>query len=157
TTIYVLAENGTVAPPGTLGEIHVTGPCVGAGYVNDPERTDAAFPANTLDDTSPRMYRTGDLGRSLPGGILDCVGRRDQQVKLRGYRIELPEIEQALARTENIEQAFVHLHRQGGRPVLMAWYTGTAEPDPVRIREAAARHLPGYMLPDLVARLDEVP
>jgi amino acid adenylation domain-containing protein len=157
TTIYVLAENGTVVPPGVLGEIHVTGPCVGAGYVNDPERTAAAFPVNTLDDTSPRMYRTGDLGRWLPGGVLDCVGRRDQQVKLRGHRVELPEIEQALARVEGVEQAFVQLRREGGRQLLVAWYTGTADPDPARIREAAGRQLPGYMLPDLVARLDEVP
>ncbi|MEU6813675.1 amino acid adenylation domain-containing protein [Streptomyces sp. NPDC046860] len=157
TTLHVLAENGTPVPPGTLGEIHVTGPCVGAGYVGDPERTAAAFPANTLDTTSARAYRTGDLGRWLPDGTLDCVGRRDQQVKLRGHRVELPEIEQALTRLDGVDQVFAEVRRHGGRTVLAVWYTGTAEPDLGRLREEAARLLPAYMLPDVVARLERVP
>ncbi|MET8691172.1 amino acid adenylation domain-containing protein [Streptomyces bauhiniae] len=157
TTLHVLAENGTPVPPGTLGEIQVTGPCVGAGYVNDPERTAAAFPANTLDTTSARAYRTGDLGRWLPDGTLDCVGRRDQQVKLRGHRVELPEIEQTLTRIAGVDQVFAEVRRHGGRTVLAVWYTGDAEPGPGRLREEAARLLPAYMLPDVVARLDEVP
>ncbi|MGW3340505.1 amino acid adenylation domain-containing protein [Streptomyces sp. NPDC001009] len=157
TTLHVLAENGTPVPPGTLGEIHVTGPCVGAGYVNDPERTAAAFPANTLDATSARAYRTGDLGRWLPDGTLDCIGRRDQQVKLRGHRVELPEIEQTLTRIEGVDQAFAEVRRDGGRTLLAVWYTGDAEPGAGRLREEAARLLPAYMLPDVVARLDEVP
>ncbi|MYV43212.1 amino acid adenylation domain-containing protein, partial [Streptomyces sp. SID1328] len=157
TTLHVLAENGTPVPPGTLGEILVTGPCVGAGYVNDPERTAAAFPANTLDTTSARAYRTGDLGRWLPDGTLDCVGRRDQQVKLRGHRVELPEIEQTLTRIAGVDQAFAEVRRHGGRMLLAVWYTGDAEPGPGRLREEAARLLPAYMLPDVIARLDEVP
>ncbi|WP_282082581.1 non-ribosomal peptide synthetase [Streptomyces tendae] len=157
TNIYVLAENGSLAPPHTLGEIHVTGPCVGDGYLNDPDRTAAAFPGNTMDDTSASMYRTGDLGRWLPGGLLDCVGRRDQQVKLRGHRVELPEVELALARTAGIDQAFASVRHQGDRALLMVWYTGSATPDLARVRAAAAHFLPAYMLPDLIARLDRVP
>ncbi|MGW7707112.1 amino acid adenylation domain-containing protein [Streptomyces sp. NPDC054771] len=157
TTLHVVGENGAPVPLGTIGEILVSGPAVGAGYVNDPERTAAAFPPNTLDDTSPRLYRTGDLGRWLPDGLLDCVGRRDQQVKVRGYRIELPEIEQALTRVPGITAAFAFVHRKGERRLLAAWYSGGAGLDTAGIRAGLARELPGYMLPDVIGRLPSVP
>ncbi|MFG3525883.1 amino acid adenylation domain-containing protein [Streptomyces sp. NPDC047917] len=157
TTLHVVGENGAAVPIGTIGEILVSGPAVGAGYVNDPERTAAAFPPNTLDDTSPRLYRTGDLGRWLPDGLLDCVGRRDQQVKVRGYRIELPEIEQALTRVPGVTAAFVFVHRQGERRLLVARYSGGTGLDAAGTRAELARELPGYMLPDVIGRLPVVP
>ncbi|WP_330240525.1 amino acid adenylation domain-containing protein [Streptomyces sp. NBC_00525] len=157
TTLHVVGEGGTAVPIGTLGEILVSGPAVGAGYVNDPERTAAAFPENTLDDTSPRLYRTGDLGRWLPDGLLDCIGRRDQQVKVRGYRIELPEIEQALNRVPGITNAFVFVHRESAQVRLVARFTGDPALDAAAVRAELARELPAHMLPDVIAPLGEVP
>ncbi|MFJ9559192.1 amino acid adenylation domain-containing protein [Streptomyces fuscichromogenes] len=157
TTLHVVGENGAAVPVGTLGEILVSGPAVGAGYVNDPERTAAAFPPNTLDATSPRLYRTGDLGRWLPDGLLDCVGRRDQQVKVRGYRIELPEIEQALTRVPGIATAFVFVRRTAEQSLLVARYSGEAGLDAAAVRAGLARGLPAHMVPDVIAPLTAVP
>lgn len=157
TTLHVVGESGAAVPIGTLGEILVSGPAVGAGYVNDPERTAAAFPDNTLDDTSRCLYRTGDLGRWLPDGTLDCIGRRDQQVKVRGYRIELPEIEQALTRVPGITNAFVFVHRDAAPVRLVARFAGEPGLDVAAVRAKLARELPAYMLPDVIAPLGEVP
>ncbi|WP_075134229.1 non-ribosomal peptide synthetase [Actinophytocola xinjiangensis] len=147
THLYVVAGDGRLAPLGTYGEVCVTGPGVGAGYVNDPRRTAIAFRPNGFDDTSALLYRTGDLGRWLPGGVLDCAGRVDQQVKIRGHRVELSEIEGALAGLAGIDHAVALV--TGGR--LVAHCTGPAVPAAAEVRAALAATLPRHMLPDVVA------
>ncbi|MDP9616454.1 non-ribosomal peptide synthetase [Streptomyces demainii] len=157
TRLYVVGPDGRILPVGSYGEIVVTGPGVGLGYVNDPERTAAAFRENTYDDSSALLYRTGDVGRWLPSGELDCAGRVDHQVKVRGHRIELTEIEGALTRVPGIDHAVVLVRTVVGKKTLAAFYTGAAEPDLSRIREAAGATLPAYMLPDSLVRLDALP
>ncbi|MER7415706.1 amino acid adenylation domain-containing protein [Micromonospora peucetia] len=157
TGVYVLRPRGGFAPLGTYGEIWVTGTGVGLGYVNDPDRTAAAFRQNTIDGRSRWMYRTGDVGRWSPAGFLDCAGRDDQQVKVRGHRIELSEIEVALTRLPGIGQAVVVLAGSGARARLVAHLTG---PGPVRldaVRAGLAELLPPQMLPDAVVHRDEFP
>jgi len=149
TGVYVLRNDGSLAPIGTYGEIWVTGIGVGVGYVNDPDRTAEAFRPNTVDGRSRWMYRTGDIGRWLPSGLLDCAGRNDQQVKVRGHRIELSEIEVALARLAGVEQAAV-LVGGGRQPRLIAHVTG---PGPIgldAVRRDLKEFLPPQMLPDAV-------
>ncbi|HJD83540.1 non-ribosomal peptide synthetase [Kitasatospora aureofaciens] len=160
TNIHVVDSDGRPVPFGTYGEILVTGTGVGLGYLNDPERTARAFVPNTLDtlpSVSGRLYRTGDIGRWLPGGILDCAGRRDHQTKLRGFRIELSEVEGALAAVPGVDHAVALVRRDGGRDRLAAWYTGTAEPSPGALSAALARTLPRYMVPDVFERLESFP
>ncbi|GHH24940.1 non-ribosomal peptide synthetase [Streptomyces rubradiris] len=160
TGIHIVGPDGRHVPFGTYGEILVTGTGVGLGYLNDPERTARAFVPNTLDtlpSASGLLYRTGDIGRWLPGGVLDCAGRRDHQTKLRGFRIELSEVEGALAGVPGVDHAVALVRRDGGRDRLAAWYTGTAEPEPEALRAALARTLPRYMLPDVVERLEAFP
>ncbi|WP_052845151.1 non-ribosomal peptide synthetase [Streptomyces sp. NRRL S-31] len=157
TGIHVVGPDGRHVPVGTYGEILVTGTAVGLGYLNDPERTARAFVPNTLDDTSAVLYRTGDIGRWLPGGVLDCAGRRDHQTKVRGHRVEPGEVEGALARVPGVDHAVVLPRRDGGRDLLAAWYTGTADPRPEALRAALARFLPRYLLPDVFERLDAFP
>jgi amino acid adenylation domain-containing protein len=157
TQLHVVDRHGRTLPIGSYGEILVTGAGVGLGYVNDPERTAAAFPPNRYDDTSSRLYRTGDIGRWLPTGELDCAGRLDHQVKVRGHRIELTEIEGALARVEGIDNAVVMVRVITGQKLLVAFYTGTADEVQLRIRQTLAASLPAYLLPDLVVRLPSFP
>ncbi|MEU3042504.1 amino acid adenylation domain-containing protein [Streptomyces diastaticus] len=157
TRIRVVAPDGRIVPEGTYGEVVVTGTGVGCGYVNDAERTAAAFPVNTYDDSSPTLYRTGDVGRWLPSGVLDCAGRLDHQVKVRGHRIELTEIEGTLARVIGVDHAVVLVRTVAGEKLLVAHFTGAAEPDLALFREAAGASLPSYMLPDLLIKLESFP
>ncbi|GHF71923.1 non-ribosomal peptide synthetase [Streptomyces mashuensis] len=157
TGIHVVGPDGALRPVGCYGEICVTGVGVGAGYVNDPERTAAVFVPNTLDDRSTLLYRTGDIGRWLPDGTLDCAGRADHQVKVRGHRIELSEIDGALEKAPGVDGAVTLVREVNGEKRLAAFYCGTAEPDPAAFREALADSLPAYMHPEILVRLDAFP
>lgn len=157
TGIHVVGSDDSPRPIGSYGEICVTGAGVGLGYVNDPERTAAVFVPNTLDDLSPVMYRTGDVGRWLPDGSLDCAGRVDHQVKVRGHRIELSEIDVALERLPDVDGAVTLTRELHGDKRLVAFYTGTADPDPAAFHTLLAASLPVYMHPEIVVRLDAFP
>ncbi|GAB1646565.1 amino acid adenylation domain-containing protein [Krasilnikovia sp. MM14-A1259] len=157
TGLYVVGADDQLRPVGSLGEICVTGPGVGLGYVNDPDRTAAVFRPNTLDQRSLTLYRTGDIGRWLPGGVLDCVGRVDHQVKIRGFRIELTEIEAALTRLPEIDYAVVLVRERGNQQLLVAYYTAPAEQDLTQVRHQLDATLPVYMLPDSLVRVPDFP
>src|SRR5437667_11510590 len=101
--IYVVDEQLQPVPLGAPGEIVFSGVCVGRGYINDPERTQHAFLHDPLRP-GQRLYRSGDYGRSLPDGKLEFLGRRDSQVKISGFRIEIGEIENALLRVPGVRQ-----------------------------------------------------
>jgi amino acid adenylation domain-containing protein len=151
-TITVVDEDLRPVPPGTAGEIVMSGVCVGRGYVNDPERTRQAF---LPDPAVPggRRYRSGDIGRWRPDGSLEFLGRRDAQVKVRGFRIELGEVESGLLRVAGVrDAAVVATPDRGTGRRLAGFYTGPACPDAVRA--ALADVLPGYLIPD---RLDTLP
>jgi amino acid adenylation domain-containing protein len=152
--IHVVGPDGRHRPIGCYGEIVITGVGVGRGYVNDPERTAEAFAANTLDVGSALMYRSGDVGRWLPGGVLDCAGRLDSQVKLRGFRIELAEVEGAVTAMSGVDSA-VAVVTSTGR--LVVGYLGSASLEVSEVRRALARTLPDYMLPDAVAAIEGLP
>ncbi|NEC89999.1 amino acid adenylation domain-containing protein [Streptomyces sp. SID12501] len=148
--VYVVDEHLAPVPLGAPGEIVFSGVCVGRGYVNDPERTAAAF---TLDPYRPgeRLYRSGDHGRWLPDGRLEFLGRRDTQVKLRGFRIETGEIENALLRVPGVRDGAVVVVR-GVR--LVAFCTGA---ELVGVQEWLARSLPAYMVPSAVHWRERLP
>src|SRR5262249_21738196 len=106
--LYVLDKGGQLAPTGAPGELHVGGCCVGLGYLNDPERTAAAFvPDPFAGQRQARLYRTGDLVRYRDDGLLDYLGRIDQQLKVNGVRIEPREIELAILGDPSVQQSFV--------------------------------------------------
>jgi amino acid adenylation domain-containing protein len=144
--VYVVDEDLVPVPLGAPGEIVFSGVCVGRGYVNDPERTAAAF---TQDPYRPgeRLYRSGDVGRWRSDGKLEFLGRRDTQVKIRGFRVEIGEIENALLRVDGVRDGAVVVVR-GTR--LAAFCAG---PEPVSaetVRERLAVSLPSYMVPAVV-------
>ncbi|GAA2695476.1 amino acid adenylation domain-containing protein [Streptomyces lunalinharesii] len=145
--VYVVDEQLEPVPLGAPGQIVFSGVCVGRGYVNDPERTRLAF----LDDPhrpGQRLYQGGDYGRWLPGGKLEFLGRRDAQVKVRGFRIEIGEIENALLRVPGVRDGAVVVagdDRQGKH--LVAFYCGPRPLAAVALRGRLAESLPPYMVP----------
>ncbi|MDR1807705.1 MAG: condensation domain-containing protein, partial [Propionibacteriaceae bacterium] len=141
---------------GEVGELAIGGVSLADGYLGAPELTAARFRPNPYGPG--RIYLTGDLARWRPDGRVECLGRRDGQIKLRGLRIELGEIEAALAALDGVDQACVTTQPDpGGQPVLVAFYTGPADIAPEVLRSQLAEVLPRYMLPAACARLAAIP
>ncbi|WP_370124708.1 amino acid adenylation domain-containing protein [Streptacidiphilus sp. MAP12-33] len=143
-------------PLGSPGEIVFSGVCVGRGYVNDEERTKAAF---VRDPHAPgeRLYRSGDFGRWLPSGSLEYLGRRDSQVKVNGFRIEIGEIENQLLTVPGVRDAAVVVAGSEDRPQLVAFYTGAESPSAPELGALLAQALPDYMVPGRRYRIDALP
>jgi amino acid adenylation domain-containing protein len=145
--IYVVDEHLSPVPLGAPGAIVFSGICVGRGYVNDPERTRQALMADPHRE-GQRLYRGGDYGRWRPDGKLEFLGRRDTQVKLHGFRIEIGEIENALLRVPGVRDgAVVVAERTDQSKHLVAFYAAQ-QPLPVDIlRDRLSASLPDYMVP----------
>ena len=145
--IYVVDEHIAPVPLGAPGEIVFSGVCVGRGYINDPERTQRAFMADP-HRAGQRLYRSGDYGRWLPEGKLEYLGRRDFQVKISGFRIEIGEIENTLLRVSDVRQSAVVVTEGPDRGKhLVAFYTGKEPLDATALRDRLGDSLPKYMVP----------
>ena len=145
---------------GETGEIAIFGPGVSPGYLRNPELTRTRFIPNPAaeSDADVLLYLTGDLGRIREDGNLQCLGRIDHQVKLRGFRIELDEIAATLARQPGVGTAAAVLRPFQGSEEIVGFYVPTTPPPPPdQIREALRRELPGYMIPASIQRLEEMP
>ncbi|PAU57644.1 non-ribosomal peptide synthetase, partial [Pseudomonas sp. PICF141] len=155
--LYVLDESLRPVPVGVAGEICVGGVGVGRGYLHDPQRTADAFIDHP--QLEGRLYRTGDLGRWRADGVIEYLGRRDQQVKLRGHRIELTEIEHRLAQHPNVREAAVLLRENSvGEAWLVAYWS--AHDDSVGsdgLNEHLRAQLPPYMVPAAFVCLERLP
>lgn len=159
--LYVLDKRGELAPAGAPGELHVGGCCVGLGYLNDPERTAAAFvPDRFSGRPESRLYRTGDLVRYRDDGLLDYLGRLDQQVKINGVRIEPREIEAAIQGDPSVLQSFVTT-KQGpdGAPALVAYVVLRPEKSVLEgtLKAVARNSLPQALVPSAFVFLDRLP
>jgi acyl-coenzyme A synthetase/AMP-(fatty) acid ligase len=155
--VYVVDEHLTPVPLGAPGEIVFSGICVGRGYVNDPERTRAAF---LPDPHRPgeRLYRSGDHGRWLPDGRLEYLGRRDDQVKIRGFRIEIGEIESALLRVPGLHDAAVVVAERADRSRRLVAFHTAGRPIPAEeLCERLGTSLPAYMIPSAYHRRAALP
>src|SRR5216117_210541 len=145
--VYVVDEHLSPVPLGAPGEIVFAGVCVGRGYINDPERTRRAFLADPHRE-SQRLYRSGDYGRWLPEGKLEFLGRRDTQVKISGFRIEIGEIENTLLRLPGVREGAVVV--TGGTDQskhLVAFYAAQRPLDANALRDQFRESLPEYMVP----------
>jgi amino acid adenylation domain-containing protein len=159
--IHVLDRHGRVAPLGVSGEIHIGGVGVARGYLHRPELTAERFVADPFsDDPDARLYKTGDIGRWRMDGEIDYIGRNDHQVKVRGFRVELGEIESALLTHPAVrEGAVLARHDGGGDARLVAYVTtqpGTA-PSADDFRAHLKATLAPYMVPGLFVVLDVLP
>ncbi|HST47696.1 amino acid adenylation domain-containing protein [Jatrophihabitans sp.] len=158
TRVYLLDERLQPVPVGVAGEMYIGGAGVARGYLGRPGQTAERFVPDPFVP-GERMYRTGDLARRLPDGTLSYAGRRDHQVKLRGFRVELGEIEAVLREQPGVREAAVLLDAQGGEPRLVAAVACGTSPahQPAEWREALSRQLPGYMIPAVFLELPELP
>lgn len=156
--VHVVDDEGRPTAPGTAGELLVGGVGVGRGYISDPVRTALAFvPDHLSGQPGARLYRTGDRGSRSADGTLDYLGRRDRQVKVRGQRIELGDVEAALLRVPEVASAACVL--SGER--LTAFVTLRAGQDPGtdggRVLAAVRASAPGHLVPHRVTVLDRMP
>lgn len=153
TQIVILDESLHLCPVNVPGEIYLAGVQLAEGYLQRPDLTEAAFIDNPFRElNSKKLYKTGDLGRLLDNGEIDYLGRNDFQVKIRGQRIELGDIEQALLHIDGIQAAMVV--QQDDQ--LAAYIIGENQ-DFALIKTYLAKQLPQYMLPTLWQTLDALP
>ncbi|CAL9609599.1 non-ribosomal peptide synthetase [Streptomyces sp. enrichment culture] len=156
-TLYVLDEHLNLVPDGVPGELYIGGVGVGLGYLDDPVRTAAVFvPDPFCGEPGRRMYRTGDVVRYLRDGQLEFLGRQDHQVKIRGQRIELGEVEFTMRRVPGVrDSAVCVVTGPAGQPLLAGYYVGT--PAPEEVRAALTGMLSDAMVPAVLMPLDAFP
>ena len=161
-SLHVLDAGGALQPPGVTGELCLGG-LLARGYRERPDLTAASFvPDPFAERPGERLYRSGDLARRRPDGELSFAGRRDGQVKVRGFRIETGEVESALLAHLGVREAVVLAPTVGGERRLAAWIV-PAEPadpgsaDPTVLRAFLRDRLPAYMVPSYVTLVDAIP
>ncbi|TDC90505.1 non-ribosomal peptide synthetase [Actinomadura sp. 7K507] len=150
--VYVLDDRLQPVAPGVAGELYVSGEGLARGYLNRPALSAERFVADPHGRPGTRMYRTGDLARWLNDGRLEYLGRADQQVQLRGFRIEPGEIESVLARHDTVSDVAVIVRDER----LVAYVAGTGV-DSSELRRFAGKDLPDHMVPAVVVELDALP
>ncbi|MCV7419610.1 non-ribosomal peptide synthase/polyketide synthase [Mycobacterium yunnanensis] len=158
TQLYVLDDDLRPVPVGVGGELYAAGFLLGRGYIHAPALTGSRFVANPFDGDGTRMYRTGDLARWTSEGVLEFLGRADNQVKIRGMRVELEEIEVVLASHPLVRHAAVILrHTPSGGAQLTGYVVTAAAVDADELSRWCATTLPEHMVPSTVMVLDEFP
>jgi len=160
TRVYLLDERLQPAPVYAAGELYIGGVNLARGYLQRPEQTAERFAPDHLSGGGERLYRTGDVARRLAGGEIEFLGRVDHQVKLRGFRIEMAEIEAALHEHKDVRQAAVIVREdQPGDQRLTAYLVarGSRAPGAAEIRARLKERLPDYMVPLTFVFLDHLP
>jgi amino acid adenylation domain-containing protein len=157
--IYILDNHMQLCPVGIPGEIYVAGIGVGRGYLNDPAKTAAFFSTDPFrSDEAIRMYRTGDVGKFLEDGSIEFYGRKDHQVKIRGNRVELEEVENTILNHPDVKEAIV-LVKEGADSMLLlvAYIVAVTAPEESGLREYLSRQLPDYMVPSFIIQIENMP
>lgn len=160
TQVYVLDEERQLVATGVIGELYIGGAGVAKGYLNRPQLTEERFVIDLFAGDGSRMFRTGDLVRWTENGLLEFIGRADDQVKVNGHRIELGEIETLLLQHPAVAQSAAAAHRHSDGSISLTGYlvaqTGN-HIDIEAIRSFLAGRLPGYMIPTSFVVLDAMP
>ncbi|HEX3788439.1 MAG TPA: non-ribosomal peptide synthase/polyketide synthase [Pseudonocardiaceae bacterium] len=158
---YVLNDRLGPVPVGVPGELFLAGPGLARGYLNQPGMTAERFVADPFGPPGARMYRTGDQVRWRADGALDFLGRTDQQLKIRGFRVETGEIEAALTALPTVAEAVVLARQNANGDKHLVGYVvpraGGPAPDPTVLRAALAAQLPDYLVPTAFLVLAELP
>lgn len=154
TQVYAVDPFMNPVPVGVVGELCIAGDNVGQGYLNNPALTNEKFVANPFGDG--KLYKTGDLGYWREDGNIVFCGRKDNQIKLHGQRIEIGEIESVIAAVKAVQSVTVVLRTDAQRQQIVAFYCATADCEQ-QIRSHCELQLPHYMVPSVFIRLDSMP
>lgn len=155
-TAYLLDEQLRLVPAGVVGELYVGGAGISRGYLGKEALTKERFIPNPFSKGT-RLYKTGDHARLLASGDLEYRGRIDDQVQLRGFRVELGEIAYQLTNHSEVEEAVVLTRERGEDKALIAWYRSAGELDSSELRTHLSTGLPDYMVPDFFIRVNTFP
>ena len=150
---YIVDGDGNELPVGVVGELYIGGKGVARGYNNLDEMTRERF----VDYHGERIYKSGDYAKWLPDGNVVILGRTDHQIKLRGLRIELGEVESAILQVDGVKQMVVTIRQIGGMEHLCAYFTADREIDTTAMRTTISSHLTDYMVPTAYMQLDHLP
>jgi len=155
--VYILNEDKMLIPKGAIGEIYVGGTGLSTGYLNNEELTKKVFVKDPFED-GKLIYKTGDLGRIREDNMIEFIGRKDTQIKINGYRVEIEEIEEALCKNENVNQAAVVLNEENKTNLIA--YIKSKNVDNINIKKiylSLEKLIPSYMIPTKIITLDEFP
>ncbi|MQL47570.1 amino acid adenylation domain-containing protein [Photorhabdus khanii] len=157
--IYILDTYLRPVPTGVKGEIYIAGPGVARGYLNRPRLTQERFIRNPFSSTDEIMYRTGDIACYLNDGNIEYLGRNDRQIQLRGFRIELKEIEAIITALEGVLKSVVVIRGEGDNKYLSAYLvcSNVYVWSKIKIKEKLSYTLPEYMVPTTYTFLDSIP
>lgn len=155
TQVYILNENRKMMPDKSIGEIAIGGDGVGGGYFNNPEKTNKAFIKNPYGNNT--IYLTGDLGYYNNNKELVCLGRKDHQIKVRGYRIELNDISNNILKYDGISKCTVIDGVKNGKQYLVAYYTTSKKIEKLDLLKYLNANIPNYMIPNYFIELDDLP
>lgn len=160
TSVLLLDERHGLVAPGEIGDLYIGGDGLALGYLNRPELTAERFIRNPFGEANERLYVTGDRARLLPDGAIEFHGRLDDQIKIRGHRVELGEIETALRDHAAVGNAVVVLRDEGADKTLAAFYTvhtDASAPGLSELHGHLAARLPDYMIPSRFVRVEQIP
>ena len=159
TSVYILDAAGNAVPQGVIGEIHIGGAGVARGYHHRDTLTHERFVARAVAP-GERIYRTGDLGRYRGDGTIECLGRTDHQLKIRGFRVAIEEVEGALATHPRVATAAARAwSEENGENSLAGYFVASSEPPPsaAELRRFLRQSLPDYMIPSRFVALAALP
>ena len=158
---YVVDERGRRLPPGVPGELWVSSVQISRHYLNNPEKTAAAYGVNpfTQEPGYERIYRTGDICRLQEDGLIDIIGRRDGMVKVRGFRIEVAEVEEVIRRFPGIRDATVQAFDDpsGNGKFIAAYVVSDAKVDVEAMNDFIRAEKPPYLVPAVTMQIDKIP
>lgn len=158
--LYVVDKKGKLLPPGAAGELWIAGPQVARSYLNRPEQSAAAFTVNPFCEKEEyrKVYHTGDVVRLMEDGAVQFIGRRDAQVKVRGFRIELTEVEEVIRRFPGIKDATVAAYDDPAGGKYLAAYVVSDETVQVEaLNNFIMEEKPPYMVPAVTMQIDRIP
>lgn len=157
---YIVDEEGTQVTQGQDGELWIAGPQISPGYLHRPQQSELHFVNNPFSEINPfeKVYKTGDIVRLDEEGNLIYCGRRDNMVKVRGFRIELVGVENHMLHYPGIQEACCTVHKDnGGTNLLFGYYISDREIDHEKLRKYLSEHLPYYMVPTGLVRCEQFP
>lgn len=157
--VYIVNDEQMLCPVGVPGEVYISTVGLAQGYLNQPQKTAEAFITSPIEE-GELIYRSGDLAKLLADGTIEYVGRRDSQIKIRGHRIEIGEIEDNLNRFEGVQDAVVVAKKDhADQNMLVAYFTSkdTTILSPSMIKQFLSDRLPSYFVPKFVCQLEMMP